>query len=62
VSWLTYTSGTTLNLRLQAFGTSPTTVRAKVLAAESAEPTAWTSSATGSLVTRFDNYVVTAVP
>ena len=85
VSGLTYTAGTTLNLRMQVSGASPTTLRAKVWAAGSSEPSAWTvsatdataalqtsgvfglqsyvsSSATGSMVTRFDNFVVTAVP
>ncbi|MDM7855569.1 PKD domain-containing protein [Cellulomonas alba] len=44
-----YKAGDQLNVRLEVTGTSPTTVRAKVWAAGSAEPTAWQVSGTGSL-------------
>jgi hypothetical protein len=45
---LTYTSGDRLMIRLQAIGTSPTTIRAKVWHAGTPEPTAWSLSATDS--------------
>ncbi len=41
-------AGTQLKIRVQVFGTSPTTVRAKVWAATGTEPTAWQASATDS--------------
>ncbi len=47
----TYVAGTSLTLRTQIFGTSPTTIRAKVWPTGTVEPAAWgvttTSSATG---------------
>jgi len=48
VGGLTYAPGTQLNLRVQVFGTSPTTVRAKVWSATQAEPSAWQVSVTDS--------------
>jgi PKD repeat protein len=48
VTGLTYTAGSTLNLRLQVTGTSPTTVRAKLWPAATTEPTAWLSTVTDS--------------
>ena len=48
VSGLTYAAGQQLNLRVQAVGASPTTLRAKVWAATQAEPTAWQASVTDS--------------
>ena len=48
VSGLSYTAGTVLQVRVQATGTSPTTLRAKVWRAGTAEPTAWTASVTDS--------------
>ncbi len=48
VPGLTYTAGTTLNVRLQVVGTGTTTVRAKVWAAGTTEPTAWAVTATDS--------------
>lgn len=48
VSGLTYAPGQQLNLRVQAFGTSPTTLQAKVWAATQAEPAAWQVSVTDS--------------
>ncbi|WP_233189025.1 LamG domain-containing protein [Subtercola sp. Z020] len=41
-------AGTKLSVRLQVTGTSPTTIRAKVWPSGTAEPTAWTVSATDS--------------
>ena len=41
VPGLTYTAGDTLQMRVQAFGTSPTTVRAKVWKAGTSEPANW---------------------
>ncbi|KGJ71711.1 hypothetical protein GY21_20345, partial [Cryobacterium roopkundense] len=38
---LTYTPGTQLQLRLQTFGTSPTTIRAKIWPTGQPEPTTW---------------------
>jgi len=48
VSGLSYTAGTQLNARLQVQGTSPTTLRLKVWANGSAEPTAWAATMTDS--------------
>jgi len=48
VSGVTATAGTVLRLRVQAFGASPTTLRAKVWAAGAAEPGAWAASVTDS--------------
>ncbi len=48
VTGLTYTPGMQLNLRVQAFGTSPTTLQAKVWPATQAEPSAWQVSITDS--------------
>lgn len=45
---VTYGPGTQLNVRMQATGTNPTTVRLKVWAAGSPEPTAWQLTATDS--------------
>ena len=47
-SGLTFTPGTRLRVRLQVTGTSPTTLRMKVWPEGSAEPAAWTVSATDS--------------
>ncbi len=43
VPGLTVAPGDRLNVKVQAFGTSPTTLRAKVWAVGSAEPTDWLS-------------------
>lgn len=43
---LSYAAGSTLAVRVQATGTAPTTIRAKVWAAGAAEPSAWTLTAT----------------
>ncbi|MFF1574792.1 PKD domain-containing protein [Leifsonia sp. NPDC058292] len=48
VTGLTYTPGTQYQLRLQVFGTSPTTIRAKVWKVGSTEPAAWQASVTDS--------------
>ena len=48
MSGLSYTAGTQLNARLQVQGTSPTTLRLKVWANGSAEPTAWAATVTDS--------------
>jgi PKD repeat protein len=48
VTGLTVAPGDRLNVKVQAYGTSPTTLRAKVWAVGSAEPTAWAASATDS--------------
>lgn len=48
VTGLTYSAGTRLAVRVQASGTNPTTVRAKVWVAGQAEPDTWTVSATDS--------------
>ncbi|MFB4351501.1 PKD domain-containing protein, partial [Microbacterium sp. CR_7] len=48
VSGLTVTAGTTLTVRVEASGTSPTTVRAKVWKAGAAEPGSWQVSASDS--------------
>jgi PKD repeat protein len=45
---LTYAAGTALNVRLQVTGTGPTTVRVKVWAAGTTEPTAWQAVASDS--------------
>jgi hypothetical protein len=42
----TYTVGTTLNVRVQATGTAPTTVRAKVWKSTQTQPTSWQLSTT----------------
>lgn len=44
----TYSPGTMLTLRTQIAGTSPTTIKAKVWVAGTAEPTAWAVTATSS--------------
>jgi PKD repeat protein len=41
---ITYTAGTVIQVRLQVFGTSPTTVRAKAWAGVQTEPAAWQAS------------------
>jgi len=43
---LTYTAGTPLQLRLQTFGTSPTTIRAKIWPTGQPEPALWQLTAT----------------
>jgi len=48
VSGITYTAGSKLAVRLQATGASPTTLRVKVWADGSTEPTAWQSTITDS--------------
>lgn len=48
VQGLNVTAGTKVAVRMQTFGTSPTTVRAKVWAAGGTEPTAWLVSSTDS--------------
>ncbi len=48
VSGLTYTAGEQLMLRVEVFGASPTTVRAKVWAAGQTQPASWQLSATDS--------------
>ncbi|MFD4420054.1 PKD domain-containing protein [Agromyces sp. NPDC058484] len=48
VPGLTYAAGDRLNLRLQAIGTSPTTLNLKVWKAGAAEPSAWQRTATDS--------------
>ncbi|MEU6424859.1 LamG-like jellyroll fold domain-containing protein [Microbispora sp. NPDC046973] len=48
VSGLSYSAGTVLKIRMQAVGTSPTTLRAKVWAASGDEPADWQMSATDS--------------
>ena len=45
---VTYTAGTSYTVRMQAWGTSPTNLRAKVWATSASEPTAWFVSATDS--------------
>jgi PKD repeat protein len=47
-SGLTYTAGTQLQIRTQVYGTSPTTIRAKVWRVGSTEPSAWTTTITDS--------------
>jgi PKD repeat protein len=47
-SSLNYTVGSTMNIRVQASGTSPTTVRARVWKGGTAEPTAWQLTTTDS--------------
>jgi hypothetical protein len=46
ITGLTYGAGDSLNLRVQATGTNPTTVRSKVWKAGTTEPTTWQVSAT----------------
>lgn len=46
VTGLTYQPGMVLQVRVQAFGTSPTTLRAKVWRTGTAEPATWTASVT----------------
>jgi PKD repeat protein len=48
VSGLNVTAGTKVDLRVQALGTSPTTIRARVWAHGSAEPSTWQQSVTDS--------------
>ena len=45
---LTYTAGTRLAIRVQATGSAPTTLRAKVWPATATEPAAWTVTTTDS--------------
>ena len=47
-SSMTYEAGKQLNLRLQVFGTSPTTVRARVWTAGTSEPSSWQATTTDS--------------
>ncbi|HEU5223296.1 MAG TPA: PKD domain-containing protein [Candidatus Lumbricidophila sp.] len=51
VTGLTYTTGQRFNLRVQAFGTSPTTIQAKVWPVGQPEPTAWTLTTTDTTPT-----------
>ncbi|MDQ1584187.1 MAG: trimeric autotransporter adhesin [Microbacteriaceae bacterium] len=51
VSGLTYTAGQQLTMRVQVFGTNPTTVRAKIWRTGQAEPVAWQASVTDSTAT-----------
>jgi PKD repeat protein len=46
VTGLTYTAGTTLRMRLQVVGTSPTSLKFKVWKTSDAEPSAWRLSTT----------------
>ena len=48
VPGLTYTPGTSISLRLQVTGTSPTTIRAKIWPSSQTEPATWLSSVTDS--------------
>nr|WP_286279331.1 PKD domain-containing protein [Naasia aerilata] len=48
VSGLTYAAGDSLRVRVQAIGTSPTTLQAKVWKVGTTEPTAWTATTTDS--------------
>ncbi len=48
VAGLTVVPGDRLNLKVQGFGSSPTTLRAKIWAVGTAEPTGWTGSVTDS--------------
>ena len=48
VTGLTVAPGDRLNVKVQTFGTSPTTFRAKVWKVGAAEPSAWTASVTDS--------------
>ncbi|SDP38072.1 PKD repeat-containing protein [Pedococcus dokdonensis] len=48
VPGLTYAANDRMQVRLQTFGTSPTTVRVKIWKSGTTEPTAWTLSATDS--------------
>ena len=48
ISGVTYAAGDKLNLRVQATGTSPTTVRARVWKVGQTEPTAWQVTTTDS--------------
>ncbi|HEU5223299.1 MAG TPA: PKD domain-containing protein [Candidatus Lumbricidophila sp.] len=48
VAGLTYTTGQQLNLRFQVFGTSPTTLRARVWSVGQPEPSTWLLSTTDS--------------
>jgi hypothetical protein len=43
---VTFTPGTLLNVRFQVSGTSPTTLKVKVWPSTSAQPSAWTLTAT----------------
>lgn len=47
-SAFSYTVGSTLNIRVQATGTSPTTLRAKAWKSTQAEPASWQVSTTDS--------------
>jgi hypothetical protein len=48
VSVGTFTPGAVIHVRMQVFGTSPTTVRSKVWLNSASEPSGWTVSATDS--------------
>jgi PKD repeat protein len=50
ISGLSYSPGATLVLRVQVFGTSPTTLRGKVWALGSTEPAAWQLTTTDATV------------
>lgn len=46
VAGITYTPGTVMQLRLQVFGTNPTTIRAKIWTSAQTEPADWMASVT----------------
>ncbi|WP_146069834.1 PKD domain-containing protein [Cryobacterium sp. M15] len=48
ISGLTYTTGSALQLRVQVIGSAPTTIRAKVWALGTPEPSAWQTTVTDS--------------
>jgi hypothetical protein len=48
VAGLTYTAGSTIQLRMQVTGTNSSTLKLKAWAAEQAEPTTWLVSVTDS--------------
>ena len=48
IAGLTYTAGDVMNVKLQTYGASPTTMRVKVWKAGTTEPTAWTLTGTDS--------------
>ncbi|ARC57720.1 Protease 1 [Frondihabitans sp. 762G35] len=48
IAGLSATAGSSFTIRVQATGTSPTTVRAKIWATGTTEPTAWAETATDS--------------
>jgi hypothetical protein len=48
ISGLTYAPGTQYQVRVQVFGTSPTTIRARVWKVGATEPATWQASVTDS--------------